>query len=80
MNRNDVFVKLNAIFSDVFDDETLEIGETTSPDDIEDWDSLATISLLAAIQDEFYVSFEIDEIAAMKTVGMIMDAILGKLK
>ncbi len=80
MSREEVLKKLREIFVDVFDDESIEIEESTSSDDIEDWDSLATINLLAAVQDEFDVSFEIDEMATMKTAGMIIDAVLGKLK
>ena len=33
------------------------------------------ISILAAVQDEFDVRFEIDEIVAMKNVGDIISAI-----
>ena len=37
------------------------------------------ISILAAVQDEFDVSFEIDEIVAMKNVGDIVAAIREKI-
>ena len=39
MTREEVFVKLNEVFRDVFDDEDITVTETTNADDIEDWDS-----------------------------------------
>ena len=80
MSREELKAKLQEIFSDVFEDSSIEIDENTSPDDIEAWDSLTNISILAAIQDEFSVSFEIDEIVSMKNVGEMIEAIMGKMK
>ena len=42
-------------------------------------DSLAQISILAAVQDEFHVKFNIDEIVALKNVGDLVNAIERKL-
>lgn len=80
MKKEEIMVKLQAIFADVFGDENLSINEDTNADDIDAWDSLTNISILAAVQDEFSVSFEIDEIVAMKNVGEMIDAISEKLK
>ena len=49
MTKDEIYKRLNSVFRDVFDDDTLEISEATSADDIDDWDSLAQISLIAAI-------------------------------
>lgn len=79
MKREDILVKLNEIFVDVFGDEDLHISEETNADDIEAWDSLTNISILAAVQDEFSVSFDIDEIVKMKNVADIVTGITVKL-
>lgn len=79
MNTEEIMRKLQDIFIDVFNDKDIYITEKTNAEDIEAWDSLKNISILAAVQDEFSVSFEIDEIVAMKNVGDIINAILGKL-
>ncbi|MBQ9438966.1 MAG: acyl carrier protein [Lachnospiraceae bacterium] len=79
MDRDTLVKKLQKIFSDVFGEENLNINEGTTPGDIEAWDSLAQISILEAVQDEFNISFSIDEIMEMKSVGAILDAVLGKL-
>ena len=72
--------KLEVIFRDVFDDDSICLTESTNAKDIEEWDSLTHISILASIQDEIGVSFDMDEIIAMKNVGDMMKAIEGKLK
>ena len=59
MRREEIVKKLEEIFSDLFDEE-ISLSDQMSPADIEEWDSLMQISILAAVQDEFDVSFEID--------------------
>lgn len=36
MTREEVFERLNEVFRDVFDDETIKVKDTTTADDIED--------------------------------------------
>ena len=80
MKTENLLIKLQEIFADIFEDDSITIDETTSAKDIEAWDSLANISILAAVQDEFSVAFSIDEIVAMKNVGDIIEAIRRKSK
>ncbi|SCW27251.1 acyl carrier protein [Eubacterium ruminantium] len=80
MKKEDIMVKLQEIFADVFGNDNLSINEETNADDIDAWDSLTNITILAAVQDEFSVSFEIDEIVAMKNVGEMIAAIAEKIK
>lgn len=47
MSREEVFEKLNEVFRDVFDDEEITVTDATTADDIEEWDSLEHINLLA---------------------------------
>lgn len=65
--------KLNEIFKDVFDDNELTITSETSSDDIEDWDSLAQINLMAAVQEEFGISIGMGEISKITKVSDILD-------
>ena len=79
MIREEVMSKLQDIFVDVFDDENVVVSDTTSAVDIEGWDSLAHINILAAVQDEFKISFDLDEIVVMNNVGEMLDAIIKKM-
>ena len=79
MSREEVFERLNEVFRDVFDDETIVVGETTTANDIEDWDSLEDINLMAAVESEFGIKFSMGQVVTMKNVGEMADIILQKL-
>ena len=78
MTREEVFEKLNTVFRENFDDDEINLTDSTSSADIEDWDSLEQINLVVAIQDTFGIKFNIDEANAMKNVCEMADAILEK--
>ena len=75
MNKEEIFTKLNSIFRDIFDDDTIVLSEGTTATDIEDWDSLTHISLIAAIEDEFGIRFDMKDVLKMKNVGEMADRI-----
>ncbi len=75
MNRSDVQKRLNSIFCDIFDDESIKISDSTSAADIEDWDSLEHINLIAAVEEEFGMKFRMKEVSGMKNVGEMLDMI-----
>lgn len=79
MGRDEVFIKLNEVFRDVFDDESITVTDTTTADDIEEWDSLEHINLLAAVEQEFGMKFDMGQIVTMKNVGEMADIILAKI-
>ena len=79
MTREEVFRTLNDVFRDVFDDEEIKVNETTTAKDIEDWDSLEHINLLAAIEQEFGMKFTMGQVVTMKNVGEMADVILNAI-
>lgn len=79
MSREEVFEKLNGIFRNNFDNESITLTDDTSSADIEGWDSLEQVNLVVTIQDEFKIKFNIEEVNAMKNVGEMVDFILKKL-
>ena len=78
MTREEVFERLNKVFQDVFDDEDITVNETTTSADIEDWDSLEHINLVAAVEQEFGFKFTMGQVVTMKNVGEMVDIILQK--
>ena len=48
----EIYERLNNVFRDIFDDETIEVNANTTSSDIEDWDSLEHINLIVAIEQE----------------------------
>ena len=77
MSKEEIYERLNMVFGDVFDDDEIEVNENTTSDDIEDWDSLEHINLVAAVEQEFGVKFTMAQVMGMKNVGEMVDIILG---
>ena len=65
----EIFERLNQVFRDVFDDDSITVNESTTAEDIEDWDSLNHITLIDAVESEFGVRFTMGEVSGMKNVG-----------
>ena len=79
MSREEIFEKLNEVFRDVFDDEEIEVGEETTAADIDGWDSLEHINLIAAVEQEFGVKFTMGQVVTMKNVGEMARLIEEKI-
>jgi len=75
MSRQEIFATLQEVFADVFDREDIELTETTTAKDIDGWDSLTHIALLASVEDEFGIKFDMKEVQGLKDVGAMADAI-----
>ncbi len=80
MEKDKIYERLNTVFRDIFDDETISVNENTTSDDIEDWDSLENINLIVAIEQEFGMKFNMNEVTTMKNVGEMVNIILSRLK
>ena len=79
MSREEVFERLNEVFRDVFDEEDITVDEGTTAEDIDGWDSLEHINLMAAVESEFGIKFSMGQIVTMKNVGEMADIILQKV-
>ena len=80
MTREEVFERLNGVFQDVFDDESITVNEATTAEDIDDWDSLEHINLIAAVEQEFGMKFSMGQVVTMKNVGEMADIIISQIK
>jgi acyl carrier protein len=70
-----VIYQLNSIFQEVFDDPALVVRPETSPNDIADWDSVAQVKLVLAIEEAFGTQFTTDEVTALQCVGDFIAAL-----
>jgi acyl carrier protein len=71
--------RLQQVFRKVFNDADLIIDQNTSAKDIDIWDSLTHMELIAAIEEEFSIRFSFDEVMRFHNVGDLMRSILGKI-
>lgn len=80
MTRDQVFDRLEEVFRDVFDDDSITLYEDTTADDIDDWDSIEHITLIAAVEQEFGIKFTMGEVSGMKDVGEMVTIISQRAK
>lgn len=64
--------RLKSVFSKLFGVQESEINTDSSPDNIESWDSLNHMNLIIAIEQEFKISFSMDEIVEMLNFELIV--------
>ncbi len=75
----DITSRLNNVFREVFDDESITLTPAMTADDIDEWDSLSHIRLVLSVEKEFGVKFSAAEIGALKNVGDFVKLIESKL-
>ena len=80
MDSKMIYARLNKVFRDVFDDDSIAVNPKTTANDIEDWDSLEHITLIAAVEKEFKMKFKMGEIASMKNVGEMANIVAARGK
>lgn len=66
---NAIMQRITEVFRVVFEDENLVISEETNAGDIKEWDSFKHLSLLAMLEKEFHIKFDVDDIISMEKVG-----------
>ena len=79
MKKEEILEKLTAIFRENFDDDTIVVTEETTASDIDEWDSLEHVNLMAKIEKEFNVKFELREMLALKDVGEMVNLLEKKI-
>ena len=71
--------KVQEIFRDILDLEDLILDGKTSANDLEEWDSLAHINIIIAIELEFKTKFALGEIQELKNVEDMIELIKSKI-
>jgi acyl carrier protein len=80
ISQNEVLVKLNEIFSDQLDYPSLSLSLSDTPDTVADWDSLAQIRIMAAIEQEYGFQFDLEQLDQLYSVKAICDAIAANVQ
>lgn len=61
--------RLLELMREQFDDDTLEVGDSTTAADVPGWDSLAHVNLIIAVEKAFGIRFAAAEIGRLKSPG-----------
>lgn len=79
MDKNEILAKLQDIFRDILDDETIILEGETTADDIEDWDSLSHVQIVHETENVFGIKFTAYEITSWIDIEEFVDCIANKL-
>jgi acyl carrier protein len=69
--------RLANILSEIFNVASEKIGPSTTSADVSGWDSLSHTSVIMAVEEAFNISFDMEEIFSMDSVGE-MAVLIGK--
>lgn len=76
MTREQVYERLNKVFREELDDETIELHDETVASDVDGWDSFEHVNLIVAVEEEFQFKIPMNKVISMKNVGEMVDIIL----
>ena len=67
--------RLVSVFTDVFRLPQERVHPNLAPSDVERWDSVGHVMLVTAVEREFSIQFEVDEIMEFTSFQAILSAI-----
>jgi acyl carrier protein len=79
MDRKEILTQLHGVFTDILDNEKIQLAEATTADEVEGWDSLTHVQLVVAIEKHFKIRFTSKEIQSWKNVGELINSISSKM-
>ena len=71
MAKPEILKILTQILRDLLFDETLVLEETTTREDIPEWDSFAYVNFMVAVEMHYGIKFSVAEVESFVTVGEI---------
>jgi acyl carrier protein len=79
MDSHTILEELQSIFREILDQPDLILTRQSNSNNVEDWDSLAHINLVTAIEKRYKIKFALAELQDLKDVGDMIDLIEVKL-
>ena len=64
--------------SEIFDVPAGQLGPEASPSTIGAWDSVAHLNLILALEDEFGIKFDLEEMEKMQSIGQVSELVRAK--
>lgn len=80
MTQSEILAQLTPIIREVLDNDSIELRRETTAADVEDWDSVAHVRIMVAVEEEFGVQFDTDELSDIPNVGVLVDLVQRKLQ
>jgi|TARA_B100000787_G_C16136567_1_gene269933 acyl carrier protein len=68
------------IFQDILDVKKGTVSLKTASSDIDQWDSVATVNIIVALEEEFRIKFKLEDIQTLETVQDFVDLVQAHKK
>ena len=79
MEKAEIVKKLTPVFRKVLNDDKLVLTDELNALDVENWDSLSHMLLIAEIETKFAIKFRLKDLNKMANVGDMITIISSKL-
>jgi acyl carrier protein len=79
MDDAQIYSQLTRVFSDVFDDESIEVTPQLTAKEVDGWDSLTHIRLILSVEKAFKIKFTNSEIGNLGSVGDLVAPIRARV-
>jgi len=76
---SDISERCQQVFARVMEVDASTVTHESSPDNIENWDSLSHVQLILELEKDFSISIAPDEGIDYENFGMVVASIQGKL-
>ena len=78
IERTEVVRRLTEVFQETFEDPGLELRDSMTAADVDEWDSLQHIVLVLAVEREFRIRLNPAEVGKLENVGRMIDLLQAK--
>jgi acyl carrier protein len=72
------FDQVRGIAADVLQVKPKSLSAESSPESVDSWDSVQHLNLVLALEEQFGLQFDPEEMDAMKTIGTIAELVAKK--
>lgn len=79
MELNEIIKRVNDIFIELFEDESIVLSEQSDTSEVEAWDSLNHIQVITAVEKYFKIRFELNELLNFQNIGDLCRGVQAKL-
>lgn len=73
-----VLDRVRRVASELFDVPLSGITSESTPATLENWDSVQQLNLVLALEEEFGVRFEPEDMEKMQSIGQVADAVRAR--
>jgi acyl carrier protein len=79
VERSEILAQVQAVVRDVLHRPDLVLADEMTFEEAADWDSIAQVQMIVAIESRLDIRFGLHELATLSSVAALIDAIARKL-